>query len=95
MEQVDSSFGSLSAMVFGFVAFSERCELKKVEVEHGGAVIKRDRLYATVRRIWDASPDALSEEQVAGVVSQLEPLTRVDAAAKREHVAAIRERFGE
>lgn len=44
----------------------------------GRAVIKRDRLYATVRRIWDASPDALSEEQVADVVSRLEPLTRVD-----------------
>lgn len=63
--------------------------------ERGGAVIKRDRLYATVRRIWDASPDAFSEERVAGAVSRLEPLTRVDAAAKREHVAAIRERFGE
>lgn len=81
--------------LFPIVAFSERCELKKVEVEHGGAVIKRDRLYATVRRIWDASPDALSEEQVADVVSRLEPLTRVDAEAKREHVAAIRWRFEE
>lgn len=58
-------------------------------------VIKRGRLCATVRRIWDASPDALSEEQAADVVSRLEPLTRVDAEAKREHVAAIRGRFGE
>lgn len=81
--------------LFSIVAFSERCELKKVEVERDAAVIKRDRLYATVRRIWDASPDALSEEQVADVVSRLEPLTRVDAATKREHVAAIRGRFGE
>ena len=80
--------------LFSIVAFSERCELKKVEVERDAAVIKRDRLYATVRRIWDANPDALSEEQVADVVSRLEPLTRVDAATKREHVAAIRGRFG-
>ena len=48
-----------------------------------------------MRRIWDASPDALSEEQVADVVSRLEPLTRADAEAKREHVAAIRWRFEE
>ena len=81
--------------LFPIVAFSERCELKKVSASGEVPVIKRDRLCGAVRRIWDASPDALSKEQVAGVVSRLEPLTRVDAAAKREHVAAIRERFEE
>lgn len=43
----------------------------------------------------EREPDALSEEQAADVVSRLETLTRVGAAAKRGHVAAIRERFGE
>lgn len=81
--------------LFSIVAFSERCELKEVATSGEVPVIKRDRLYAAVRRIWDASPDALSEEQVADVVSRLKPLTRVDAAAKGEHVAAIRRRFGE
>lgn len=89
-----SKFLGDGTRLFSIVAFSDRCELKKVTISGDVPVIKRDKLYATVRRIWNANPDALSDEQVADVVSRLKPLTDVDAATKREHVAAIRRRFG-
>ena len=48
--------------LFSIVVFSERCELKKVTVESSDIrVIKRDRLYAAVRDIWDHANDAADE----------------------------------
>lgn len=44
--------------LFSIIVFSERCELKKVEVESTDVkVIKRDRTYAAVRDIWDSHED--------------------------------------
>ena len=46
--------------LFSIIVFSERCELKKVEVESSDVkVIKRDRTYASVRDIWDRHEDAV------------------------------------
>jgi len=51
-----------SVPLFSVIAFSERCELKKVAVESTDVlVIKRDRLYAAIRSIWDRTADILSE----------------------------------
>ena len=48
--------------LFSVIVFSERCELKKVTVESDDAsVVKRDRLYATVRRIWDNAEDVFDD----------------------------------
>lgn len=76
--------------LFSIVVFSERCELKKVSVDSTDVhVVKRDRLYATVRAIWDDSPDRLSEEDVGLVYAKLEVLTHVNKAAKEAHVENI------
>lgn len=45
-------------------------------------VIKRDRLYATVRDIWDATDDALDEDRVSALYEKLRTLTNADAAKK-------------
>lgn len=79
--------------LFSLVVFSERCELKKVTVESEDVrVVKRDRLYAAVRAIWDASRDSLSPAETESLYQKLKPLTDVDAATKAAHVAAIKEK---
>ena len=46
--------------LFSVIVFSERCELKKITVESPNIpVIKRDRLYAVVRNIWENAEDKL------------------------------------
>ena len=76
------------------VAFSERCELKRVTVRSEDVrVIKRDRLYATIRSIWKSVPDALDEEEVNALRDKLYPLTQVDKATKEARVAKIREKY--
>jgi predicted RNA-binding Zn-ribbon protein involved in translation (DUF1610 family) len=80
--------------LFSIVVFSERCELKKVTVESSDIhVIKRDRLYATVRDIWDESDDVLDENEVAAVCEKLERLTHADQALKEQHIEDINEKY--
>jgi len=80
--------------LFSIIAFSERCELKKITVESPDIrVIKRDRLYATIRDIWDESDDVLSEDEAAAVYEKLEPLTHADRALKEAHVENINEKY--
>lgn len=79
--------------LFSIVVFSERCELKKVLESDDVSVIKRDRLYATVRRIWEGAEDAFDAEEVKALYERLRVLTDVDEAVKRSHVADIHERY--
>ena len=74
--------------LFSIIVFSERCELKKVEIESADVkVIKRDRTYAAVRDIWDSHEDAV--ENIDALYEQLKSLTNVDAAVKAAHIADI------
>ncbi|WP_080802912.1 NERD domain-containing protein [Arabiibacter massiliensis] len=80
--------------LFSIIVFSERCELKKVTVESSDvSVVKRDRLYATVRRIWEGAEDVLDAEGVDSLYERLRALTDVGEAAKAAHVANIQERY--
>lgn len=80
--------------LFSVVVFSERCELKKVTVESPDVhVIKRDRLYATVRSIWDNSDDRLDENQINAVYQKLEALAHVDQAVKAAHIENIKLKY--
>lgn len=46
--------------LFSIVVFLERCELKKVTILSDDIhIIKRDRLYATIREIWRRVDDVL------------------------------------
>ena len=55
-------------------------------------VIKRDRIYATVRSIWKEHEDVMGEEEVNALFGLLQPLTDVDEAVKRAHVQSINEK---
>ena len=80
--------------LFSVIVFSERCELKQVTVKSADVrVIRRDRVYATVRSIWDAAPDLFSEEEVAGMFEKLKPLTEVDKATKAAHIDSIKRTY--
>ncbi len=77
--------------LFSIIVFSERCELKKVEmVSPDIKVIKRDRTYATVRDIWDSHEDAVSDEDVLALYKNLKQLTNVDAKDSFDFSFAIR-----
>lgn len=76
--------------LFSIIVFSERCELKKDTVESPDVkVIKRDRIYAAVRDIWNQSRDVLSEEKINGLYDGLAKLTNVDETVKAAHIDNI------
>lgn len=80
--------------LFSIIVFSERCELKKIQLQSEDIkVIKRDRTYATVREIWDRSPDAVPTEKIVELYDSLKELTNVDKAVKAAHVESIKKRF--
>lgn len=93
MKWLSSLIGS-NVPMFSIIVFSERCELKKVTVNNPNIyVIKRDRTYATVRNIWDSSPDVISETDVEVLYDKLEKLTHISKEKKKEHVDNIVNRY--
>ena len=82
--------------LFSIIVFSERCELKKVNVlSNGVKVIKRDKIYDAVRNIWDMSPDVVSEDKVMDLYHRLGELTNVDTTVKTAHVENIKKKYKE
>ena len=80
--------------LFSIIAFSERCELKKVTVySQDVRVIKRERTYATVREIWDKNPDKLSDDKITELYEKLKTLTNVDEAVKAAHIENIEKKY--
>jgi len=76
--------------LFSIVVFSERCELKKINVTSPDIkVIKRDRTYATVREIWETVDNVLSDDQIEALYSKLKTLTNADEAVKLAHIKDI------
>lgn len=77
--------------MFSMIVFSERCELKKVLVDNSNIkVIKRGRLNAEVRNIWNMSDSKLGEDQIRDIYEKLQVLTKVDQAVKIAHIDTIK-----
>lgn len=80
--------------LFSIIVFSERCELKKITIDSPNlAVIKRDRTYATVRKLWDSNPDVLGNKEIDLLYSKLEELTHVSKEKKQEHIDNIQNKY--
>lgn len=80
--------------LFSIIVFSERCELKKIAVDSEQVrVIKRDRVYATVRDLWNKNQDAVSDEDVDRLYERLKVLTNVDEAVKAAHIDNIKKKI--
>lgn len=80
--------------LFSLIVFSERCELKKITLYSDEIkVIKRNKVYPTVKNIWDKKPDVLTDEQVEEVYNKLEKMTHVDEATKAAHIENIEKNY--
>ncbi len=80
--------------LYSIIVFSERCELKQVNVKSADIrVIKRDGTYAAVRSIWDAAPDAITEDGIIALYEKLKSLTDVDKATKAAHIDHIKNTY--
>ena len=80
--------------MFSLIVFSERCELKKITLASSDVtVVKRDDLYAAVRKIWEASEDCMTQQQIEEIYTQLQKLTNADETVKQAHIDDIRSKF--
>ncbi|MBS6763242.1 MAG: NERD domain-containing protein [Clostridium sp.] len=80
--------------LFSVIVFSERCELKKITVESPNIpVIKRDRLYAVVRNIWENAEDKLDPTKLDEIYTKLELLTHAGQSVKLSHIENIQSRY--
>lgn len=75
------------------IAFSERCELKKVTVTSPDVrVVKRNQIIQAVRTTLDTMPqDALSAQQTEQLYHLLLPYSQVSEAVKQQHIQNINE----
>ncbi len=77
--------------IFSCIVFSERCDLKEIHLTSGEhAVINRDDLRFTVKRIAKQNGNLLTRPQIEDLIDQLYPLTQVTEAEKLAHIQAIR-----
>ncbi len=83
-----------SVPLFSLIVFSERCELKKMTIEREDVrVIKRDRLYANIRDMWDNLEDSVSIEDVESMTSELKKLTNQPKSVKQAHIDDINKKY--
>jgi DNA-directed RNA polymerase subunit RPC12/RpoP len=76
--------------VYSVIVFSERCELKKVEVSSTDIyVLKRDMLKKTVGQIAARTGKMLSREQMDEIYQKLYPYTQVSETVKEQHIQRI------
>lgn len=76
------------------VVFSQRCELKKLEVTSGDiSVVKRDVLPQIVREIDDRVGIRLDDNRINQIYEKLYPYTQVSDSVKEEHINAIEQNY--
>jgi hypothetical protein len=78
--------------MFSVIAFSDRCELKKITVTSQNVwVINRNQTNRVVREIWKESEDILTEEQIEDLFGRLKGYTKVSEEIKEDHIKDIQE----
>lgn len=81
-------------LIRNIVVFSQRCELKKVEVTSDDVkVIKRDVLPSLIKKMDKDAGTVLSKERIKEVYDKLYPFTQVSGAIKEAHVETIQEKY--
>lgn len=81
--------------LYSIIVFSNRCQLKKVNVVSEDVyVIKRDDLYAVIRRLWDKA-EINQKYTIEEIYEKLEVLTHADDEAKKLHIQNINTKYGE
>lgn len=78
--------------IYSVVVFSERCELKRVEVSQKDVrVVKRGQVLEAVSQIADRSELELSQDEIDKIYETLHPYTQVSDAVKAAHIERIRQ----
>ena len=78
--------------IYSVVVFSERCELKRVDVSQKDVrVVKRNQVAQAVIRIADQSETELSQDEIDKIYETLHPYTQVSDAVKAAHIEWIRQ----
>ena len=79
--------------MFSVIAFSDRCELKKITVTSPKVwIINRNQTNRVVREIWRESTDCLSAEQIDDLFEKLKSFTKVSEEVKEEHIKSVQEK---
>lgn len=95
IKYLKSYLGNESIDYFSYIVFSERCELKKIELSPGGAetVIKRNELRMYVNARIKKFPQRLTSGTIEATYGRLYPLTQKTAEQKQAHVENIRKKY--
>lgn len=81
--------------IHSIIVFSERCELKKVQVESQDIyVIKRNRLTECVSMICEKfSKIIMDQSEIEKIYFKLLPLTNVSEEVKKQHIDTINQKY--
>lgn len=72
--------------MFSIIAFSDRCELKKITLyKHDAAVCNRCMTSELIEEICEENPDVLNEKEIFDLKNRLESLTHVDIVTRMVH----------
>ena len=76
------------------IIFSERCELKSIEILSSDvSVIRRFDLHAVVERMMHENGESLDEVKIKDIYERLYPFTQVSDDVKERHINSIEKRY--
>lgn len=79
------------APIHSIIIFSDRCALKKVDIQNTSVkVINRYQVYSLISSIYNNSEDYLTNEQIDEIYNKLYPYTQVDESIKQKHINNIK-----
>lgn len=79
--------------MYSIIVFSERCELKKIEVSDTQVKVIKRNIVNRIIKSYSSMPCQLSEEKINEIYNKLYPLTQVSEDLKEKHVQDIKNRI--
>lgn len=79
---------------FSLIAFSERCELKKINVSSDVYVFNRDEMFSIISDIFKKFPDVIEEKQIKYITEYLGQFRNADKIIKKSHIKDV-EKYNE
>lgn len=91
IKTLQKMFDDMSVPVYSVIVFSERCELKKINIQSTDIhVIHRNEAPELVQSISSNNPDKLTDEQINNIYDKLYPGTQVDEKTRQKHIDDIK-----
>lgn len=75
---------------FSMIAFSERCELKKINVNPDIHVFNRDEMFFIISDIFNKFPDVIDEKQLEYITEYLGKFGNADKIIKKSHLKDLK-----